>query len=70
MVEFLAEPVEIHFRWRPQLRAAGDEMVLETAVKGRADVPVTFNRRDFVDVASWFAIEVLSPIEALGRMNE
>ena len=33
----LAEPVETHLLWRPQLRDPGDEMVLEAAVNGRAD---------------------------------
>ena len=40
-------PVEISFLWRPMLRDANDEMVLETAVNGRADRLLTFNRRDF-----------------------
>jgi len=30
----MAEPVETHFLWRPQLRDPGDEMVLEAAVNG------------------------------------
>lgn len=42
-----AEQVQIHYRWRPQLADVGDELVLETAVNGRADVLVTFNIRDF-----------------------
>ena len=33
----MAEPVETHFLWRPQLRDPGDEMVLEAAGNGRAD---------------------------------
>jgi predicted nucleic acid-binding protein len=41
-----AEPVKIHFLWRPQWDPS-DEMVLETAVNGRADVLVTFNQRDY-----------------------
>jgi predicted nucleic acid-binding protein len=32
----MAEPVRTHFLWRPQLRDAGDEMVLEAAANGRA----------------------------------
>ncbi len=63
----LAEPVETHFLWRPQLRDPGDEMVLETAVNGRADALVTFNVRDFGTVPSQFGIEVLLPREAIGR---
>ena len=27
------EPVEVHYQWRPQLSDAGDELVLEAAVK-------------------------------------
>lgn len=40
-------PVEISFLWRPMLRDADDEMVLEVAVNGRADRLLTFNKRDF-----------------------
>ena len=28
----LAAPVMVHYRWRPQLRDPGDEMLLEAAV--------------------------------------
>ena len=37
----MAEPVETHFLWRPQLRDANDEMVLEAAVNGRAGALIT-----------------------------
>jgi predicted nucleic acid-binding protein len=40
-------PVEISLLWRPVLRDADDEMVLEVAVNGRADRLLTFNERDF-----------------------
>jgi PIN domain len=43
----LLEPVEIHFRWRPQARDPSDEMVLEAAINGRADALVTYNVADF-----------------------
>ncbi len=64
----LAEPVHVHFFWRPQLRDAGDEMVLETAVNGRADALVTFNRRDYAAIPSRFGIELLLPREILRRI--
>src|ERR1700676_857922 len=32
----MVEPIETHFLWRPQLRDAADELVLEAAVNGRA----------------------------------
>jgi putative PIN family toxin of toxin-antitoxin system len=66
---FLAEPVEAHFRWRPQLRDAADEMVLETAVNGRADAIVTFNRSDFGEAPKPFGIEVFEPSEIVRRLR-
>ena len=64
----IVEPVELHFLWRPQLRDPGDEMVLETAVNGRADVLVTHNGRDFVGAES-FGVTVLTPARFLTRMR-
>lgn len=66
----IAEPVAIHFRWRPQLRDASDEMVLEVAVHGRADAIVTFNHRHYGQMPARFGIEVLSPGEALRRISK
>ena len=34
------ETVHLHYLWRPQLRDPADEMVLETALNGRAEVLV------------------------------
>lgn len=65
----LAEPVQTHFLWRPQLRDPGDEVVLEAAVNGRADALVTFNTRDFRVVPSQFRVEVLLPREAIRRIK-
>jgi predicted nucleic acid-binding protein len=65
----LAEPVETHFLWRPQLRDPGDEMVLETAVNGRTDALVTFNVRDFGSVPAMFGIDILLPREAFRRIK-
>lgn len=65
----MAEPVETHFLWRPQLRDPSDEMVLEAAVHGRADALVTFNTRHFGTVPSRFGVEVLLPREAIGRIR-
>jgi putative PIN family toxin of toxin-antitoxin system len=63
----MSQPVETHFLWRPQLRDAGDEMVLEAAVNGRADYLVTFNLRDFGRVPTRFGVEALLPREAIGK---
>jgi putative PIN family toxin of toxin-antitoxin system len=65
----MAEPVKTHFLWRPQLRDPSDEMVLEAAVNGQADLLVTFNVRDFGTVPSRFGIEVMIPRDALERIR-
>ena len=64
-VAALVEPVESHFIWRPQLRDPCDEMVLEAAVNGAAQVIVTFNTRDFGVAPEKFGIRALLPREAL-----
>ena len=64
------EAVRLPFHWRPMLRDANDDMVLEAAVNGRADALVTFNSRDFAPAAVEFGIRVLSPQQALHRVED
>lgn len=64
-----AEPVEVHFRWRPQLSDPGDELVLEAAVNGRADALVTHNIRDFERAASQFELRVITPQQCLKEIK-
>jgi putative PIN family toxin of toxin-antitoxin system len=56
-------PVEISYLWRPQLRDAGDEMVLEAAANGVASHLVTWNTKDFLPAADQFGIAVVTPAE-------
>jgi predicted nucleic acid-binding protein len=65
----VAEPVQVHFRWRPQLNDAGDELVLDAAVNGRAQAIVTFNERHLREAKRQFGIEVMRPGEALRRIE-
>jgi putative PIN family toxin of toxin-antitoxin system len=65
----MAEPVKTHFLWRPQLRDPNDEMVLEAAVNGGADVLVTFNQRDFGTAPEQFGVDLLLPRAAIARMR-
>jgi len=65
----MAEPVETHFMWRPQLRDPADELVLDAAVNGQAAAIVTFNRRDFGAAPALFGIELLTPAEAIRRIR-
>ena len=63
-------PVTPHFLWRPQLKDPNDEMILEAAVNGQAEVIVTFNTRHFGNAASRFGIEVLKPGEFLRSVTK
>ena len=65
----MAEPVEPHYLWRPQLRDAADEMVLEVAANGRADVIATFNTGDFGTIPQMFGVEVLLPRDVMARIK-
>lgn len=60
----VAEPVEIRFLRRPDLRDPDDAKVLEAAVNGRADWLVTFNVADLATAAR-FGVNVGTPAAAL-----
>ncbi len=68
-VAALAEPIELHFFWRPQLSDPNDEMVLEAAINGQADAIVTFNLRHYGSAPSQFGIDVLLPSQAIWRIR-
>jgi hypothetical protein len=58
------------FLWRPLLRDPDDDMVMEAAVNGQADLLVTFKRRDFGVVGERFGIRVCSPGEAIRDLEQ
>jgi putative PIN family toxin of toxin-antitoxin system len=62
----LGEAVDLTYAWRPLLRDPGDEMVLETAMLGRADTLLTFNVRDFAG-SERVGVRVEQPGLAWGR---
>ena len=70
----VVEPVALRFLWRPQLKDPADEMVLETAVNGRADRLATFNVRHLKEAATAFGVRVVGPGEVwreiLGAKHE
>lgn len=57
--------VEIQFLWRPQLRDANDDLVLELAVNGQglgdAVGIITSNQKDFWPQVSKFGVGVMTP---------
>ena len=65
----VAAQVELTYLWRPLLRDPDDEMVIETAILGRADCLLTFNIRDFAG-ADRFGIVIEQPGPAWKRQQE
>ena len=63
-------PVEVSYLWRPQLKDAEDEMVLEAAVNGQTGTIVTFNVSDFLPAALKFAIKASTPAEFLRELGD
>ena len=59
----------LRYTWRPQLRDAHDEMVLEAATNGGAKAIVTFNQRDFLPAASDFDIRIITPSDYLPTIS-
>ncbi len=62
-----SRPVEIHFRWRPQLTDPNDEFVLEVAVNAGPVPLVTHNTRDFAIATQRFNLLVLTPSQFLRK---
>jgi predicted nucleic acid-binding protein len=60
---------DIHFLWRPYLRDPKDELVLEIAVASQSKYIITYNARDFDNVAE-FGIKVMTPKEFLQEIGE
>jgi putative PIN family toxin of toxin-antitoxin system len=65
----VAEPVTIHFLWRPVLADAEDEHVLDLAMNGGADMLVTFNQDDFLEASKTFQVEIVTPAAALRQLR-
>ncbi len=55
---------DVHYLWRPQLRDAKDELVLEAAVNASADFLITHNVRDFAP-SHRFELQLATPAQFL-----
>jgi putative PIN family toxin of toxin-antitoxin system len=64
-VAMVVDPVRLAYLWRPLLRDTEDDMVLETAINGRAEILVTLNLRHFEAAKGMFDVVILSPADAL-----
>ena len=62
-------PVAFDYRWRPGAADPDDDLVLETAINGNADVIASFNLVDLMDGAAPFGIPVERPNDFLRRLR-
>lgn len=60
----VSECQDIYYLWRPLLKDAKDDMVLEVAVAAQCDHILTFNKKDFRGSERW-GLTVLTPQEFL-----
>jgi len=58
-----AHCIKVHYLWRPCLKDANDDLVLEAAVNGEAAVVATFNLKDFRPAMDRFAVRFMQPAE-------
>ena len=56
-----AEPVDVHFLWRPLLADPDDELVPECAVNGRAEVIIAHNTKDFALAFRELRVAIVTP---------
>jgi len=62
-LEAVAEPVLVAFQYRPLSPDPNDDMVLDVAINGKADVIVTNNTKHFRAAAKHFDLDVFTPAE-------
>ena len=59
---------KIFYLWRPILKDAKDDLVLEVAVDSQSKYLIAFNKKDFKGIGK-FGIEVLTPREFLTELG-
>jgi putative PIN family toxin of toxin-antitoxin system len=65
----LCMPVAMDYRWRPIAADPDDDMVVETAINGRADLIATFNISDMRAGAEQFGMAAVHPATVLRRLR-
>ena len=69
-LEAIAFPVLVEVKHLPLSRDEDDDMVLDVAINGGADVVITNNVKDFSPAAAGFGIKILTPGEFLAELRE
>ena len=66
----MSEHKKIHYLWRPFLKDPCDDMLVELAVASNADAIVTYNKKDFKNVAERFGVKIIDAKELLELIGE
>ena len=69
MICYQSTKCEIFFLWRPFLKDAKDDFILELAIESQSEFIVTYNKSDFIGVEK-FGIKVITPKEFLKLIGE
>ena len=69
-LEAIAIPVLVEIKHRPLSQDENDDMVLDVAINGHADVIVTNNIKDFASAAERFGIRVMTPRDFLIELRK
>ncbi len=62
-------PVVFDYRWRPTGAHPDDDLVIETAINGQANLIATFNLKDMGKAGGLFGFEVQRPGPVVRRMR-
>jgi len=65
----VADKREIFYLWRPYLKDAKDDLLLELAVESESNFILTYNKRDFESIDK-FGLQALTPKEFLKKIGE
>jgi len=60
---------EIYYMWRPNLKDANDDFVVELAVASGAKYIVTYNIKDFKDAELLFKYKVITPEQFIKELT-
>ena len=69
-LEAFSESVEVLMKVRPLSLDPNDDMVLDIAINGNADVIVTGNTKHFLAVGKRFHIPVMTPSEFISQLRK
>jgi putative PIN family toxin of toxin-antitoxin system len=69
-LEELAEPIHVSVKPPPLSSDPNDDMILDVAINGRADVLVTQNIKHFRASGKKYGIHVFSPVELLAALRK